>query len=97
MEVIPETLDRVGKHKAEVISEQELQKRYAGKYAAPALATLHVETDTGNAEGDLRVLISYRGAPVVGAQAIPIGGSKTYWFNVQNGKAKLVRAVSMQY
>lgn len=97
MELISSDLDRVGNYEAEVVTEKELQSRYAGKTVAPALARLHVEAVSTNAESDFRVSISYAGVPVVGAHAIPIGGGKTYWFDLDNGQAKLVREVSVEY
>ena len=94
---VPPGLDRVGKYEAEVISEEDLKKRFEGKEKAPAFARLSVSTTEEKDEIRCEVFISYTGLPTKGAKEIPLGGGKLYKFKVQGSKAELIETSTVRY
>jgi hypothetical protein len=94
---VPPGLARVGKYEAEVITEEALKKRFAGKEQAPAFARINA----GPAEEDGRtyydVSISYTGLLTRGAKSIPLGGGKFYRYRIEAGKAELVKTGVVRY
>jgi hypothetical protein len=95
---VPPGLNRVGKYEAEVVTEDELKKRFAGKGGfAPSLAYIRADTETVKGEVRYKVAISYTGVPVPGARGIPLGGTKTFTYAGAAGKLRLLDSETIRH
>jgi hypothetical protein len=88
---IPPDLDRVGGYEAEVISESELVRRFAGQRVAPAFAWVRAEETNQDGKRTIVVSFDYTGLPVPGAEEVPLGGGAEYTYEVRGLDLVLVQ------
>ena len=87
---LPDSLRAAGQNKAEVLTREELIKRNQFADSAPAMATIDAKVD---AEGIVRVRVTYLPLRMKGVSASTLGGDFEYGYRLVDGKLVLVSRI----
>jgi hypothetical protein len=94
---VPPGLTAVGPQPVEVVTRDELLTRYAGRKDAPSLTTVGVREQRGLLGVRYEVGVSTTGVLLPGANAIPLGGGRTYYFRQWAGLPWMTGEVVITY
>lgn len=87
---LPDNLDKVGIHPCEIISKEELAKRYSGKDYGPLLTSVHVYSSEKARLTQLRVRVASSGISIPGAKGIARGGGNAWECRIEGKDVVLV-------